>query len=99
MLAGETLRELESGTSATENEKGGQRCHSSNPERGMASRCQEETAQQASQQPVRAETFGNRVGHALIIAQEAYSETPPVWAPDVGSYDDGVNLLKCDAGC
>ena len=65
----------------------------------MASRCQKETAQQASQRPVRAETFGNRVGHTLIIAQEAYSETPPVRAPVVGSYDCGVKLLKCDAGC
>ena len=71
---------------------------SEDPE-GVASRCQKETSQQASQRTVRAESFGNRVGHALIVAQEAYSETPPVRALDVGSYDDGVELLKSDTGC
>ena len=94
---------MENRTDETENEKGCQRCQatrhvgSRDPE-GVANRCQKETAQQASQRPVRAESFGNRVGHALIIAQDAYSKTPPIRAPDVGSYDDGVKLLKCNAG-
>ena len=65
---------------------------------GVASWCQEETVQYASQHPVGTETFGNRICHALIIAQEAYMETTPIRARDMGSYDNGVNLLKCNAG-
>ena len=63
----------------------------------MNDECRKNQAvQKTPKSPISAETFGDGFCYAVVVTEELDSETLPLMAPDVGSYDDGIEFLKID---
>ena len=61
----------------------------------MTSGREKQAAQKTPKSPMGAETFGG-VCYAAVVTKELDSDTLPLIAPGVGSYDDGIEVLKSD---
>ena len=60
----------------------------------MTSGREKKAAQKTPESPIGAGTFGDGDCYAAVVTKELDSETLPLMAPDLSSYDNGMELLK-----
>ena len=62
----------------------------------MTSGHEKQAAQKTPKSPIGAEAFGDGFCDAAVVTKELDSETLPLMAPAISSYDDGIEFLKSD---
>ena len=62
----------------------------------MTSGREKKAAQKTPESPIGAESFGDGDCYTAVVTKELDSETLPLMAPDLSSYDNGMEFLKSD---